>query len=189
MAFNINDFRSALQFGGARANLFQIEMDILFGNSEISRKLTFTAKAANLPPSNLDMITVPYFGRQIKVAGDRTFTEWQVTIINDEDFLVRDALERWNQAINSHVPNLNESGGPVGYKQRDASVLQYSKTGQNIRKYDFKNIWPATIDEIPVAWDTNNSIQEFGVTFQFDYWELGELVGAPAGGLNRTPGA
>jgi hypothetical protein len=172
MAFNINDFRSILTGGGARPTLFRIELDIPFADSTTNRKLTFTAKAATLPPSDLEVITVPYFGRQIKVAGDRSFPEWTVTIINDEDFIVRDALERWHQAINSHVNNLNESGGPLAYKQRDALVKQYSKTGQVIREYAFKNCFPSNIAAIDLSWETQNTIEEYSVTFQYDLWEL-----------------
>jgi len=172
MAFNINDFRAVLNGGGARPTLFRVEVDLPFADSTASRKLTFTAKAASLPPSSLETITVPYFGRQIKVAGDRTFPQWDLTIINDEDFSVRSALERWNQSINTHITNLNESGGPVAYKQRDANVIQYAKTGEIIKEYVFRNIFPSNIAEIPLSWETVNTIEEYTCTFQYDLWEV-----------------
>jgi hypothetical protein len=189
MAFNINDFKAILTGGGARPTLFRVEIDMPFSDSTTNRKLTFTAKAASLPPSDLETITVPYFGRQIKVAGDRTFPEWSLTIINDEDFIVKDALERWNQSINSHIGNLNESGGPVAYKQRDGIVKQYAKTGQLIRQYDFKNLFPSNIAAIDLSWETTNTIEEYTVTFQYDYWELTGpgAGGRSAAGINRLP--
>jgi hypothetical protein len=189
MAFNINDFRSNLTGGGARPTLFRIELDIPYGDSSVSRKLTFTAKAASLPASQLETITVPYFGRQIKVAGDRTYPEWTVTIINDEDFIVRRALERWNQAINTPVTNLNESGGPVAYKQRDASVIQYAKTGQVLAEYSFRNIFPSNIAAIELSWEQQNTIEDFQVTFQFDLWEEVGALSRSSSSLNRTPGS
>ena len=102
MAFNINDIRSQLALGGARPALFQVIMNNP-ANSGGDAKVPFMARAAQIPASTIGTIEVPYFGRKIKIAGDRTFAEWTVTVVNDEDFLIRNAMEEWMQNINSHL--------------------------------------------------------------------------------------
>jgi hypothetical protein len=94
MAFNVNELRSQLTLGGAKPTLFQVQLANPV-NSAGDLKLPFMCKAASLPASTLGTVSVPYFGRTIKLAGDRTFEEWEVTIINDEDFLVKNAIEEW----------------------------------------------------------------------------------------------
>lgn len=186
MAFNINNFRSAMKGGGARPTLFEVQIDMPFADTSSSAKLTFTCKAAQIPEENLDEITLPYFGRTVKVAGDRTFGDWTVTIMNDEDFLVRDAMERWHQSINSHVANLNESGGPLAYKARDARVIQYGKEGQVLREYKMENCFPKNVAPIDLSWETTNTIEEFQVTFAFDLWTLSATGSRSSAQLNRT---
>lgn len=186
MAFNVNNFRSAMSGGGARPTQFEVIIDMPFADTSAASKLTFTCKAAQLPESTVGEIALPYFGRDIKVAGDRTFGDWTITVINDEDFLVRDAMERWNQSINSHVANLNESGGPLAYKARDARVIQYSKTGQVIREYRMENCFPKTIAAIDLSWETKDTVEEFQVTFAYDFWTLVGSSARSSVGLNRT---
>ena len=119
------------------------------------------------------MIEVPYFGRKIKVAGDRTFAEWTVTIINDEDFLIRNAMEQWSNSINSHAGNIREFGSasPLLYKS-NAQITQFSKTGVPIREYTFNGMFPTEVSAIEMAWETTDAIEEFTVTFQYDFWEV-----------------
>jgi len=109
MAFNINEIRSQLTLGGARPALFQVIMNNPV-NAAGDAKLPFMAKAAQIPASTIGTIEVPYFGRKIKIAGDRTFAEWTVTIVNDEDFLIRNSMEEWMQSINSHLGNVRKFG-------------------------------------------------------------------------------
>jgi hypothetical protein len=108
MAFNVSEFRSQMQFDGARANLFDVEMNFpSFANpGNASRKLQFQCKSAQLPGSTVGIVPVQYFGREIKFAGNRTFVDWTVNVMNDEDFVVRNAMERWMNAINTHRGNL-----------------------------------------------------------------------------------
>jgi hypothetical protein len=109
MAFNINDLRSQLVLGGAKPSLFQVQItNPVNGIADI--KVPFMVKAATLPPSTLGTIEVPYFGRKIKLAGDRTFDTWAVTVINDEDFAVRNAMETWMSSINTHQGNITTFG-------------------------------------------------------------------------------
>lgn len=158
MAFAVDLFKGALTLGGARPNLF----DVTIGG--VNEKLRFTCKAAQLPSSNVEAIEVPYFGRTIKVSGDRTFPEWTITVINDEDFSVRDRFEEWMNEMNGHQTNLRDAGSasPELYKQ-DATVTQYSKTGVPIKTYDFVGMFPTEVGAIDVAWDNNNAIEEFTV--------------------------
>jgi hypothetical protein len=141
-------------------------------------------KGAVIPAADISAITVPYFGRQIKVAGTRTFGEWSPTIINDEDFAIRNAMEQWSNAINSFQGNLNNAGGtaPSLYKA-NAQVTQYGKTGDILRVYDFVGIFPTAVQEIALAWDQGDTIEEFSVTFNYDYWQVSGGQTGNAGGI------
>lgn len=166
--FSINNFKSELVGGGARPTLFQVQItNPILGVADF--KVPFMVKTASLPASNLGSYTVPYFGRQIKYGGDRTFEPWTVTVINDEDFLIRNAMEAWSNAINSHVSNTRAL--PQDYKS-DAIVTQYTKDLQQLRIYNFEGLFPTVISEIAVAWETQDTIEEFTVTFDYDLWTI-----------------
>ena len=172
MAFNIQEIRSQLVLGGARASLFQVQISNP-ANGAGDIKVPFMVKAAQIPASTTGVIEVPYFGRKIKVAGDRTFAEWTVTIINDEDFLIRNAMEQWSNSINSHAGNIREFGSasPLLYKS-NAQITQFSKTGVPIREYTFNGMFPTEVSAVEMAWETTDAIEEFTVTFQYDFWEV-----------------
>lgn len=167
MPFNITDFKGNFPFDGARPNLFEVNIPVF------DQKLTFTAKTAQLPGSTIGTIEVPYFGRTIKVAGNRTFPEWTITVINDEDFVVRNQLEEWMARINGHESNLAEAL----YSQYcfDAEVYQYGKQGDIVKSYTFIDMFPADISPIDVSWDANDAIEEYAVTFQYQYWTSPEV--------------
>jgi hypothetical protein len=172
MAFNIQEIRSQLALGGARNSLFQVQIaNPANGAGDI--KVPFMVKAAQLPASNLGTIPVPYFGRQIKIAGDRVFAPWTVTVINDEDFLVRNAMEQWMNSINSHAGNIREFGSasPLLYKS-NAQITQFSKTGVPVREYTFNGMFPIEVSAIEMSWESQNAIEEFTVTFEYDFWEV-----------------
>jgi hypothetical protein len=171
MAFNINDLRSQLTFGGAKPSLFQVQITNP-ANGVADIKVPFMVKAAAIPSSSMSTIEVPYFGRRIKVAGDRTFAEWTVTVINDEDFLIRNAMEQWMASINSHQGNITSfaSASPLQYKAQ-AQITQYSKTGVPLRVYNFNGLFPTEISAIEMNWEAS-AIEEFTVTFQYDWWNV-----------------
>lgn len=173
MAFNINEFKSQLVGGGARPSLFQVQITNPV-EPAADFKIPFMVKAAALPESTLGSYVVPYFGREIKYAGDRVFADWPVTIINDEDFLIRNAMEAWSNAINSH--DTNTRALPQSYKS-NAVVTQYSKDGRALRTYVFEGMYPVSIDSIPLSWEQSNAIEEFGVTFQYDMWRVEGATG------------
>ena len=172
MAFNINEIKSQLTFGGAKASLFQVQITNPV-NAIADLKTPFMVQAAAIPESTLGTIEIPYFGRKVKIAGDRTFAEWTVTIINDEDFLIRNAMEQWSNSINSHAGNIREFGSasPLLYKS-NAQITQFSKTGVPIREYTFNGMFPTEVSAIEMAWETTDAIEEFTVTFQYDFWEV-----------------
>ena len=167
MAFNIDEFRSALKHGGARASLFQVTVTTPpIGDLT---NLKFLCKTTSIPPSTLTSFDVPYLGRSIKVAGERTFAEWSTTIINDEDFGIRNSLEQWMNLIKSHK-EIKQNGPTVREYQKDITLDQYNKSGNVIKSYKFINAWPTTIAEIPL--DTGSAdIEEFTCTWNYDYWE------------------
>jgi hypothetical protein len=187
MAFSIEQFKSALALGGARPSLFEVQISFNPGNGTITNGLTkvpVMVKAASIPASTVQSIPVPYFGRQIKFGGDRTFDDWQVQVINDEDFAVRAAFEEWSKLINSHEgnisalrPGLGTAGSlNTGYKA-NAVVKQFSKLGGSpIATYQFIGIYPTVIGDIQLSWEAENQIEEFAVVFSYDYWEKVTVV-------------
>jgi hypothetical protein len=182
MAFNVNEIRSQLTLGGARQSLFQVTIQNP-ANSIADIKVPFMVRTAQIPSSDLGVIEVPYFGRKVRLAGDRTFGDWTVTVINDEDFLIRNAMEEWSNKINSLQGNLRTFGAasPLLYKA-NAQVTQYSKTGVPIRTYQFNGIFPSVISPIDLDWNATDQIEEFTVTFQYDWWEVSGGVTGQAGG-------
>jgi len=180
MAFNVNELRSELTGGGARPSLFQVVITNPVTNLAIN-KTPFMVKASSLPAASLGTIEVPYFGRKIKVAGDRTFAEWSVTVMNDEDFLVRQAMEEWSNGINQFVNNTTGLTAPNDYKSTQAQVTQFSKTGAALRTYNFNGIFPSEISDITVDWETTDAIEEFTVTFQYDWWTVSGITGTITG--------
>jgi len=182
MAFNINDIRSQLTLGGARAALFQVTITNP-ANGIADIKTPFMVRASQIPASTLGVIEIPYFGRKIRLAGDRTFGEWSVVVMNDEDFLVRNAMEEWSNQINTLQGNLRGFGAasPLLYKST-ATVTQFSKTGIPIRTYTFNGIFPVEVSAIEMDWNATDAIEEFQVVFGYDWWEVTGGITGNAGG-------
>jgi hypothetical protein len=175
MAFNINEFKSQLTGGGARPSLFQVQI-LNPVAPEADFKVPFMVKTGGIPASNIGGFEVPYFGRNVKYAGDRTFEDWTVTVINDEDFAIRNSMEAWSNAINTHDGNLRAL--PQDYKSTGI-ITQFSKDGSALRSYVFEGMYPITIDQIEMDWGTADTIEEFGVTFQYDFWRVEGVTGIP----------
>jgi hypothetical protein len=203
----LEDFKARLIGGAARPNLFEVELnfppfatestsnesnDQTRSVSELSR---FMIKTANLPASNVGVIEVPFRGRTLKIAGDRTFDVWTVTVINDVDFSIRTAFERWMNAINKHDDN---SGliNPSQY-QRDAIVKQFGRSslasaqssvasptitgpGESIpvlKAYKFYGVFPTAVSAIDLSYDNTDSIEEFTVDLQVQWWDALDASG------------
>ncbi len=178
MPFNVNDIRAQLTGGGARPNLFEVVLAFpaIAIPGAASSKMTFQCKAAQLPGSTLGMIEVPYFGRKIKIAGDRTFEEWTTTVIQDEDMIIYDACLRWSNSINTHETNFREAGNSPRDYQSSADVIHYGKAGAEIKRVNIVNMWPSVVAPIELGWETNDQIEEFQVTWQYDYWTSNQVT-------------
>jgi hypothetical protein len=163
MAFNVNEFRGALINGGARPSLFQVQI------LQLGADTRFMIQAAQIPASVVGVVDVPYFGRKVRVAGDRTYEDWQVTVINDENFSIRTALEDWQGTINQAIGNLRISSSPESYK-KNALVTQYGQAGEEIAQYEFVGLFPTNISAIGLDWNNTDQIETFDVTLTFDYW-------------------
>ena len=174
MAFNVNEFIShGLQYGGARPSLFEVILTPPPGinlTPESVKKLRLMCQAANLPPSTMSSIEVPYFGRKIKIAGERTFSDWQLTILNDEDFKVRSLFEKWSNTLNSLEANLRGNNLNVENYKADIQVIQYAKDGRKIRAYGIIGAFPTDVSAIDLNWNTTGSVETFTVGLAYDYW-------------------
>lgn len=174
MAFNVASFRSNMIGDGARPNLFQVNLNFpaIASNGPLAgQKATFMAKAAQLPGSSVGTVPVYYFGRELKFAGNRTFPDWTLQIINDEDFIIRNSLESWMNSINSHQGNVRsaQASNPSGYTV-DAKVTQFGKTGDVLKEYSFIGLFPIDVAPIDLDWGSNDTIEEYSVTFAYQYW-------------------
>ena len=183
---SITEFRSRLSGGGARANLFEVEIafpeELGINLTDVSDKVPFLVKAAEIPASNLGNIPVPYRGRVLPVAGDRTFDPWTVTIINDVGFEIRDAMEKWSNSIND-LQTAQGTTNPEVY-QRSAFVKQLSREGsapgdpeKTLRTYKFEGIYPNTVSSIPLDFGATDQIEEFQVTFNYLFYEVASGLG------------
>lgn len=165
----VDDFKAKLKGGGARPNLFKATINFpayAQGDVEIT---SFMCKAAQLPGSVMGIVDVPFRGRILKIAGDRTFEIWSPTILNDTDFVVRNAMERWMNGINAHSANTGLVA-PADYSA-DLIVEQLDRDETVLKRYNFRGCFPTSISAIDLAYETNDVIEEFTVDFQVQYWE------------------
>lgn len=175
MPFDINRFRSELVGDGARPNLFQVNVSAPTGiqAGSIPTTTTFMIKSAQLPGSTVGTVPLFYFGRELKFAGNRTFPDWTVTVINDENFSVRNFFEKWMNGINSHNGNLRVGIDALTGYTSNLDVLQYGKANatKEIKKYTFVGAFPTDVSPIDLDWGSNDAIEEFTVTFSYQWWE------------------
>ena len=187
----LSNFKSVLKGGGARPNLFEVEMTTLPGGiAWDADNFRFMCKATNLPASNIANIDVPFRGRIFKVAGDRTIDTWTITIINDEAFALRKAFEEWVNLIAKLDNNLGATL-PESY-MTNASVFQLGRgsvtssrdnTGDRnvvLAEYEFIDIFPTEVSQIDLSYDSSDTIEEFTVTFQVQSFTLSK-AGGPNG--------
>jgi len=184
----LEQFKGRMLGGGARPNLFECELNfpadaIPNGSTAdtLSDSTRFLIKAAALPASNLGIIDVPFRGRNLKIAGDRTFDPWTITVINDIDFNIRTSFERWMNIINKHEDNAGLIN-PFDYQQ-DALVKQLGRAGLNgnvptsdkqlpvLKQYKFYGVFPTAISDIALSYDSSDTIEEFTVDLQVQWWD------------------
>ena len=179
----ITDFKSKMAGGGARPNLFEVELvfpDPIAIENDVKEKSRFLVKAAQLPASNITPIEVNFRGRILKIAGDRTFDTWTVTIINDVDFAIRSAMEKWMNFINK-MEDATGAQDPAAY-QPDAYVHQLDRDGSTLRTYKFHDVFPTNISAVDLSYETVDTVEEFTVEFQVQWWEAIKGIGSNAGG-------
>ena len=185
---SITEFRSRMTGGGARSNLFEVNIQYpdLVGNGSATEDGEFLVKAAEIPAANLGNIPVPFRGRVLPVAGDRTFDPWTITVINDTDFTIRDRMERWSNFIND-IQTTQGEVNPENY-QTNAIVKQLGRSGDTsggstipmLRQYNFVGIYPNAVSSIPLDYGATDQIEEFQVTFNYLFYEI--VGGADATG-------
>ena len=190
----LNDFKNRISGGGARPNLFECEISFPTGINltasddgiSLAEKTRFLVKAASLPGSTINVIDIPFRGRNLKIAGDRTFDPWTITVINDVDFNIRNAFEKWMNYMNKHEDNSGELN-PVNY-QRDMKVYQLGKAGiagdmstngnmQVLKAYKFYGMFPTSISAIDLSYDQADTIEEFTVDLQVQWWDALDSTG------------
>ena len=179
----ITGFKSKLAGGGTRPNLFEVEIafpEQLAIDNDVKEKSRFLVKAAALPASNITPVEVNFRGRILKIAGERTFDTWTVTVINDLDFGIRSAFEKWMNLINK-MEDATGTVNPADY-QKDAYVHQLDRDGSTLRTYKFHDVFPTNISQIDLSYETTDTIEEFTVELQVQWWEALRGVGTNAGG-------
>ncbi len=196
----LSQFKSKLIGGGTRPNLFEVSIPTFpsaiseawsAGDDSENGIFKFLCKATALPASNLGSIEIPFRGRTLKVAGDRTFDDWTVTIINDEDFKLRTAFERWSNVM-SRLDDATGVTNPTSY-MTDGYVQQLGRGGQIgaasndggessvLRSYKFFDVFPITVGEIALSYDTTDQLEEFDVTFRYQYFTIGNSAQSSGG--------
>lgn len=200
MAFRVQEFRAQMNYDGARPNLFNCEIAFPLGlggagNGAAQQQFTFMARASQIPGDTIGVAPQFYFGRELKFAGNRTFSEWTVTVVNDEDYKTRDTFEKWMSAMNSHVGNLRNENfikGDGGY-QADGYITAMGKAGPDIKAYKFIGLFPIDLSPMEMDWGANDTIQEYAVTFAYQWWEWADGQNGPTtdmlGNGGNTPGA
>ena len=165
----VDDFKAKLRGGGARSNLFKATINFpgyAAGNVELT---SFMCKGAQLPQSVIEEVPISFRGRILKIAGERSFEAWTVTMLNDTDMGTRDAMERWMNGINGHTTNVGLVN-PTDY-QADLIVEQLDRDGTSIKRYDFRGAFPTLVGEIDLDYDVSGQIEQFAVSFAYQYWE------------------
>lgn len=169
---SIENFKSALANGGVRPTMYEVDISfpqgLVTNQPELTEKAKFLVKASTLPGSQVGVIPVPFRGRKLKVSGDRNFADWSTTIINDTDFKLRKAMEKWAETI----ANMNFAIGANTMEEYfgTAEVRQLDRLGQQLRVYQFNGIWPANIADIQLSFETQDTIEEYDVQFCIQYW-------------------
>jgi hypothetical protein len=184
----LSDFKSKLVGGGARPNLFECEVHFPAGLSEVSvdEDFRFMIKAAQMPASNINVIDIPFRGRNLKIAGDRTFDPWTITVINDTNFKIRNAFEKWMNFINRHDDNagvitpaayqtemtVRQLGrGTIVNESNEGSLPSTTEAMPVLKLYKFFGTFPTNISAIELSYDAADSIEEFTVDLQVQWWD------------------
>jgi len=168
---NINEFKSRLRGGGARANQFKVTLPFP-GYASVGGEtsdLAFLCSATALPGQTVGQVAIPFRGRVLNIAGDRTFEPWTITVLNDTDFKLYRAFKRWMNGINNMTDN-EGIANPADY-QVDGFVDQLDRNGTTLKSYTYRGLYPEALANIPLSYGTNDAIETFDVTFRYQYFE------------------
>jgi hypothetical protein len=168
---NINEFKSRLRGGGARANQFKVTLPFP-GYASVGGEtsdLAFLCSATALPGQTVGQVAIPFRGRVLNIAGDRTFEPWTITVLNDTDFKLYRAFERWMNGINNMTDN-EGIANPADY-QVDGFVDQLDRNGTTLKSYTYRGLYPEVLANIPLNYATNDQVESFDVTFRYQYFE------------------
>ena len=165
----LSSFKGALAHGGARPSLFDITISA--PSTDVSGSLTNMATHCNvsaIPALTVTPIERQYFGRTVKIPGDMVFGDLSTTIINSQDYSLRKVLEKWMDTMNSTGGNLGYSDSTSGFGT--VTLTQYAKAGKSLLTWTFVDAWPQTISEIALSYDTASDIEQFDVTWAYNYY-------------------
>ena len=169
----ISSFKSVLAGGGARANQFSVNLNwpglLTTAQKPSTADAVFLVSATNLPGMTIGEVAVPFRGRNLYLAGDRTFEAWTITVLNDIGFTIRNAFEIWMNGINSMSDNSGLEN-PADYMV-DATVDQMDRADNKIKTYTMRGIWPTTLTEIALGYDQNDAVETFDVTWRYQFFE------------------
>ena len=167
----IDEFKAQLTGGGARANQFRVTFNTpgAIATGLDVRRTSFLVKTANLPGRTMNEIAVPFRGRNLYIVGDSDFETWETTVINDTDFMVRNAMERWQNAMNDLVTNTGLVNS-ADY-QADLVVEQLDRDDTVLKSYILRGCFPQVVAPIELGFETTNAIEEFGVTWRYHHFE------------------
>ena len=196
----LDAFKGKLIGGGARSNLFECELYWPSGASpenaddnDLAERARFMIKAASLPASTISNIAIPFRGRQLKIAGDRTFEPWSITVINDVDFKLRDSFERWMNLMNKHEDNAGLTN-PTAY-QKDLVIRQLGRSSMDqhtsgeaipvLKEYQFRGAFPTTVSSIDLSYENTDAIEEFTVELEYQWFD--SMTGQGKTILGSTP--
>ena len=186
---SIDDFKANLIGGGARANQFKVTITPPTGIATglDVRRSSFLCRASALPGQTLNPIIIPFRGRQIFIAGDRTFDAWTTTVFSDAAWTIRGQLEQWSELMQDMGEFSTGASNPSVY-YGEAKVTQMDRNDKPINTYTLYQLWPQTIDPIDLAYDTNDAVMEFGVTWRFNYMNSQSGGGKVGGTTYSSPG-
>ena len=172
---NITTFKNELTGGGARANLFRVQgtfpaASVAAAGLNPANQIQFLCRAASLPKIELGVVPVAFQGRLLKLAGDRSFSKWSITVYNDNNFGLRNAFEKWSDVINRVESNVSRNG--LAEYAQTWSVTQLSRDGKDLKTYKFVDCWPSSVSDIPLSFDQQTTIEQFVVDREFQYYEM-----------------
>lgn len=169
--FNVERFKSALTNGGARPNQFAVQLSFptyVTGAALAVARAPFLVSVAELPGQTVNPAIVQYRGREVKFVGDRVYAPWTITVLNDSDMSIRNAMEQWMGGMEDYAAKFGRLQ-PSEY-QRDLQVFQLDRNGNALKSYSIVNAFPVDLSPVALDFGANDQISSFTVTFQYQHF-------------------